>query len=274
MKRGIVFGVAFFVILAVGSAFAQQLGNPAKLIGQGQIDVGVEGVLNTKQRFSDYRLNRTYSDGTTDSSRVGADFENDAFYMATVTYGIFDRVNVFARLGVADGGDWKDYQAGNNWKASLESNFVWALGAKVDALKLDNGFAVTLAGQYLRYDDRDVKDWRSQETGQSASQLGWNTNDSIDYWQADFVLTTRMTFGMFTPYVGAGYSYYRVDYDGQWTHRDPRIGWIEYSSNFENDQPFSGLVGLDVDLGDHFKINAQGTFISRTAVGLGLSYCF
>ena len=274
MKKMFVFAVAVVLMLSFGVVFAQELGNPAKLIGKGEIDVGFEGVLYVKQSFSDYTLDRSYSNGTQDFSKVGADFENDAFYMATITYGVFDQLNVFARLGLADGGTWLDYQPGNNWKADLGSNFVWAVGAKFAAIKLDNGFGVNLAGQYLRYDDRDVKNWRSQETGASAGQYGWNTNDSIDFWQADFVLTTQWTFGAFTPYVGAGYSYYQVDYDGQWTNQDPRIGSVEYDSNFHNDQPFSGLVGFDVDLGEHFKINAQGTFVSRTAVSLGLSYCF
>ena len=274
MKRVFVFTLAVVLMLGCGVVFAQELGNPEKLIKKGQIDVGLEGVLYVKQNFSDYTLDRSYSNGTHDSSRVGADFENDAFYMATITYGIFDQLNVFARLGLADGGKWLDYQAGNNWKADLGSNFVWAVGAKFGAIKLDNGFGVNLAGQYMRYDNRDVNNWRSQETGQSASQLGWNTNDSIDYWQADFVLTTQWTFGAFTPYVGAGYSWYQVNYDGQWNNQDPRIGSVSYSSTFENSTNFSGLVGFDVDLGDHFKINAQGTFFSRTAVSLGLSYCF
>ena len=274
MKRLFAFTLIAVVLFTGSAVFAQMLGNPAKLIGEGQIDVGVEGVLTTKQSFSDYTLDRSYANGTSDSSRVGADFENDAYYMATVTYGVLDRINVFARLGLADGGDWLEYQPGNNWKGKLESNFVWALGAKFDALKLDNGFGVVMGGQYLRYDNRKVKDWRSEETGQSAGQLGWNTDDTIDYWQADFVLSTHWTIGAFTPYVGGGISYSKVNFDGQWTNNDPRIGWIKYDSSFANSNKFSGLVGLDVDIGDHFKVNVQGTFISRTAVSLGLSYCF
>mgnify|MGYP003957312829 FL=1 len=274
MKRLFVFTLMAVVMFTASAVFAQMLGNPAKLIEKGQIDVGVEGVLTTKQSFSDYRLNRSFSNGASDSSQVGADFENDAFYMATVTYGVLDRLNVFARLGLADGGDWLDYQPGNNWKGKLESNFVWALGAKFDAINLDNGFGVIMGAQYLRYDDRKVKDWQSQETGQSAGQLGWNTDDTIDYWQADFVLSTHWTLGAFTPYVGAGYSWSKVNYSGQWTQQDPRLGWVKYESSFENSTKFSGLVGLDVALGDHFKVNMQGTFVSRTAVSLGLSYCF
>jgi hypothetical protein len=274
MKKLLALTLAVFVMFVGGTVYAQELGNPAKLIKQGQIDVGLQGSIMIKQSFEDHRLNRSYSNGTSDTSKVGTDFEDDVFYMATVTYGVLDRLNVFARLGLADGGKWLGYQAGNNWKSKLESNFVWALGAKFDAVKLDNGFGLVMGAQYLRYDDRKVDDWQNQQTGQSAGQLGWSTDDSIDYWQADFVVSALWTFGAFTPYVGAGYSWYEVNYEGQWTHQDPRIGWVKYDSSFENDNKFSGLVGFDVDLGDHFKINAQGTFISRTAVTLGLSYCF
>ena len=274
MKRLFAFALIAVAMFTGSAVFAQMLGNPAKPIKKGQIDVGVEGVLTTKQSFSDYRLNKSYSNGKSDSSKVGTDFENDAFYMATITYGVLNRFNVFARLGLADGGDWLDYQSGNNWKGKLESNFVWALGAKFDAINLDNGFGVVMGAQYLRYDDRKVKDWQSQKFGQSASQLGWNTDDTIDYWQADFVLSTHWTLGAFTPYVGAGYSWSKVNHSGQWTtNKDPRNGWIKYESTFDSDK-FSGLVGLDVALGDHFKVNVQGTFVSRTAVSLGLSYCF
>jgi len=274
MKKLFAIAVASVVVFMGGVVFAQELGNPAKLIGKGEIDVGFQGTVVLKQSFSNYTLNRSYANGSSDSSRVGADFEDDAFYMATITYGVLDRLNVFARLGLVDGGKWLDYQPGNNWKGNLESNFAWALGAKFDALKLDNGFGVVLGGQYLRYDNRKVKDWRSEETGQSAGQLGWSTNDTIDYWQADFVVSTLWTIGAFTPYVGAGYSFSKVSSDGQWTNSDPRIGWVKYDSSFENSNKFSGLVGLDVDLGEHFKVNLQGTFITRTAVSLGLSYCF
>ncbi|MCF8130829.1 MAG: hypothetical protein K9N10_20140 [Deltaproteobacteria bacterium] len=38
--------------------------------------------------------------------------------------------NVFTQLGIVDGGKWLDQEVGNNWKADLDSNFVWAIGAK------------------------------------------------------------------------------------------------------------------------------------------------
>lgn len=274
MKRLLAFTLVAIVVFIAGAASAQELGNPAKLIQQGQIDVGLQGTLITMQSFSDYELRRSFSNGTHDSSRKDADFENDGFYMATITYGLIDRINLFAKFGLADGGKWIDHQAGNDWKGNLESQFVWAVGAKGNAVEFDNGFRVEIGAQYLRYDNREVKNWRNLETGQTASQLGWNTDDKLDYWQVDFVITTHWTIGAFTPYVGGGYSWSKVDFNGRWTNQAPGIGWVNFASSFENENKASALVGLDVDLGDHFKVNLQGTFISRTAVTLGVSYCF
>ena len=59
MKRVFVLVLAAFMVFTGGLAFAQELGNSAKLIEKGKIDVGFQGVLNVKQSFSNYNLNRT-----------------------------------------------------------------------------------------------------------------------------------------------------------------------------------------------------------------------
>jgi outer membrane protein W len=253
---------------------AGELGNPAQLIRQGQFDVGFQWNSMFKQGFEDYDLKRSYSDGYKDRSRKGADFENDQYYMATVTYGILDRINVFARLGMVDGGKWLDYEAGNSWKGNLDSNFVWAIGAKGKVYEFDNGLGFGLAAQYMRYDDRKVKNWRSLDTGETAGDLGWATDDRIDYWQLDVMANAYWTIGAFTPYVGAGYTYYDASFSGKWTHASSYYGWIDYDASFSNENNFTALIGLDVDLGMNFKANIQGTFVSSTALTIGVSYCF
>ena len=273
MKKALILLVMVFMLTG-GVAFAQQLGNPAMLIKQGQFDVGFQWNSVFKQSFEDYDLNRTYSDGYRDSGRKGADFEDDQYYMATFTYGIIDRINVFAKLGVVDGGKWYDYEAGNNWKGDLDSNFVWAVGAKGNLYEFDNGLGFGLAAQYLRYDNRKVNNWRSEETGESASDLGWSTNDKLDFWQLDIQANAYWKIGAFAPYVGAGYTYYDMDFSGRWTNKVPYYGWIDYSASFSNENNFTGLVGLDVDLPLGFKANVQGTFVSSTALTIGMSYCF
>ena len=272
MKKVLTLLVVLFVISG-GVASAQELGNSAKLIKQGQFDVGFQWSSIFKQGFEDYDLKRTYSGGYKNTGRKGADFENDQYYMVAITYGIFDRINVFAKLGMVDGGKWLDYQAGNNWKGDLESNFVWAIGAKGKVCEFDNGLGFGLAAQYMRYDNRKVKDWRSLETGETAADLGWATDDKFDYWQLDLMANAYLTCAAFTPYVGAGYTYYDVSFKGKWT-QEGAYEWIDYDASFTNENNFTALVGMDVDLGMNFKANIQGTFVSSTALTLGISYCF
>ncbi len=273
MKKALIL-LAVVFMLTGGVAFAQQLGNPAMLIKQGQFDVGFQWSSMFKQGFEDYDLKRTYSNDTPDTERKGADFEDDQYYMATFTYGVIDQINVFAKLGMVDGGKWLDQQAGNNWKGDLESNFVWALGAKGKVYEFDNGLGFGLAAQYMRYDDRKVKDWRCVDTGETARYYGWSTNDKFDYWQLDIMANAYWTFGAFTPYVGAGYTYSHVSFSGRWTNEIPYYGWVDYDASFSNQNNFTALVGLDVDLGMNFKANIQGTFVSSTTLTIGISYCF
>jgi outer membrane protein W len=262
------------LLFSGGVASAWELGNPAHFAKQGEVDVGFQWNSLFKQEFENYDLKRSYSDGYRDQSRKEANFENDQYYMATVTYGILNQINVFARLGMVDGGKWMAYEAGNNWNADLDSNFVWAIGAKGKAYEFDNGLGLGLAAQYMRYDDRKVKDWRSMETGESARDLGWSTDDSLDYWQLDIMAHAYWTIGAFMPYVGAGYTYYHASFSGRWTLTNPFYGWIVYDASFSNENNFTTLVGLDVDLGMNFKANIQGTFVSSTALTVGISYCF
>ena len=133
------------VLLANGT-LAAELGNPAQLTKKGQFDVGFQWTSAFNQGFEDYDLHRAYSDGATDTARKEADFENDQYYAATVIYGILDQLNVFAILGMVDGGKWLDYESGNVWKGNLDSQFVWSVGAKGRVYEFGNGLGFGLAG--------------------------------------------------------------------------------------------------------------------------------
>ena len=74
--------------------------------------------------------------------------------------------------------------------------------------------------------------------------------------------------------MGAGYTYYDVNFSGRWTNQIPHYGQVNYDASFSNQNQFTALVGLDVDLGMNFKANIQGTFVSSTALTLGISYYF
>jgi opacity protein-like surface antigen len=126
----------------------------------------------------------------------------------------------------------------------------------------------------IYYDDRKVKDWRDLDTGNTARHYGWSTNDKLDFWQLDVMSNAYWTFGSFTPYVGAGYTYYHVSFSGKWTNEIPSYGCVNCDASFSNHNNFTALVGLDVDLSPGFKTNIQGTFVSSTALTIGMSYSF
>ena len=266
--------LAMVIVLPGGAAAARELGNPATLLKQGHFAVGFQWTAAVEQEFEDYDLKRTYSDGYRNTDRKGAEFEDDQYYMATITYGVCDRFNLFAALGMADGGKWMDRQAGNDWQADLDSNFVWAVGAKAKLYQFENGLGFGLAARYLRYDNRRVTNWKARDTGETAGDLGWSTDDEFDFWQFDAVASTFWDLGAFTPYLGAGYTTYDVDFQGMWTHSLDAHGWIRYDASFSNENKFSALAGVNVNLGEHFKVNVQGNFVSSTALTLGISYVF
>ena len=234
MKKVPVFLIVI-CLLQAHVVFAGPLYRPTLFVGRGHIDGGVQWGAVFKERFEVYDLNRAYADGTADTVRKGADFEDDRYYLVTVTYGLFDRLNVFVRLGLVDGGKWQDCEAGNNWEGNLENSFVWAVGIKGKIHEFENGLGLGLAAQYMRYDNREVNGWRCLDTGESARELGWSTDDTVDYWKLDVTATAWWTVGAFTPYVAAGLTYDDVRFKGLWTHKNPLYGWASYDASFRNE---------------------------------------
>ena len=45
---------------------------------------------------------------------------------------------------------------------------------------------------------------------------------------------TYWTFGAFTPYVGAGYTYYKVNFSGKWTNQIPFYAQVESKGDMKS----------------------------------------
>lgn len=261
-------------LFSVGAASALDLGNTSQFIKRGQFNTGLQYAYILKQGFEDYDLNRSYSDGYNSTGKKGADFKDDQLCMITITYGIIDRINVFAEVGVVDGGKWFDYEPGNKWKGDLKSNFIWSVGAKGKLYESDNGLGFSLAARYMRYDNREVNDWRCIDTAETAGDLGWLTDDRFDYWKLDVIANLYWKIGAYTPFVGAGYTYYDITFSGKWVNTIPFYGSVNYDASFCNENRFTTLLGLDVDLGTNLKAGIKGTFISSTDLTFRISYNF
>ncbi|MFH2127430.1 MAG: hypothetical protein ABIK12_12995 [Pseudomonadota bacterium] len=199
--------------------------------------------------------------------------KNDQYYMMKFAYGIMDRLNVYAKLGVVTGGKLESnrlYQGGGSGSDTekLKTNFVWALGLEGKVIEYgDNDGGLVLGIEYLRYDDRKL----SYDSG---SMAPWMASDegSVDYWQVDVSAIFYVTFPWFTPYIGIAYTYSETSYDLKWAYNDNT--WEGADFTLKDKDPYMPMVGAFIPISPHFTMDLQATFVARTAGTLSLSYYF
>lgn len=260
--------------LMVQGAGANEMGNPVRLTPKGEFSLGLSASYLFEQKNKDYDLHRTYSDGGSDSGHKTGKFKQDQMYLLDFGYGLTNWLSVFAQAGVVTGGKMTDSEQGDNsnWESDMKTQFVWALGVKAQAFKLDNGLALDLSGRYLRYDDRKIEDYSEASYGDAGQY--WSTDDKMDYWQVDLNAIVSYAWGPVTPYVGLGYSYSEADFGGRWTAKDDPDYVVTYDAKIKNDNDLAALCGLDVDLGQGLALYVQGVFVTRTELSLGLNWSF
>jgi hypothetical protein len=263
------------IVLALswsGSAGAMTLGGPAQLPGKGKLAFGVRGAWLAYSQGRDADLksilrNQNQSWGETDRiNRVKLD--NDAYVLAELSYGLLDNLGLTLGVGQARGGSLTM----NNADAKLGSELLWSLGAKYRLMEDKNGMGVVFSARYMRYDNREVDDWRID--GETAdAKMGYSTDDSADFYQLDGVVTLYWKRGRWTPYLGAGLTYWEMSYEGKW-HNAANGAGIDYDATLKNNNRFTALAGFEVELGQGFKLNLEGVFVGRTEIGLSLGYAF
>ncbi len=265
------------ILLAV-PAQAGDLGNPAQMLQQGHSNFGVSADYLISQRFKDYALERRFSNDGSNFGYKSAEMKEQSKFLATATYGVRDWLNVFGRFGTITGGKYieHDLKTGAEWQAKFQNQFVWAAGAKAKVWERPGGPGLLLTAQYLRYDDRKVKEWKNISDGAGYNaQTFYDVQDKINYyWQTDLVATAYWTCGMFTPYVGGGLSYNEGKYTGQWITNGPNPSRIDYDASLRSNDIVTALLGLDLNLGHNFLLNMQADFLARNELSLGLSYNF
>lgn len=270
MKKILVL-MAIFLLLPAGMVSAREPVGPAGLLKKGDWSVGLVGTYLNQQKFKDYTLRRDIDGAGSDQERKSAEFKDDVFSMAQVSYGLTDWANLYLRLGMASGGKWhdRDLAAGDEWEAKLKSNFVWALGAKARVWSLPQGPGVMLGAQYLRYDDRKVENWRNTTRGYDADSY-WNTDDKLDYWQVDLQASLYWPLGAVTPWAGLIFSHAEADLTGRWNG----LTSLSYDSTMKTKDDLGAAWGLDWLINQHWMLNLSGVLAARTSVSLGLRYLF
>ncbi len=258
--------------LLAGGAWAQEVGGSFAMTPAGSLQLGVRADWVFEQKMKDTAMTTNLGNQEllfSESDRLtGVKVDGDLYLAATGTYGLTDWLNLFAEVGLVDGGKLKMDSA----EAKLGANFFWALGAKARVFESKDGRGLMLSARYLRYDNRELKDWRIN--GSSPDDLyGYSTDDQADYWQVDAAALVYWKLGRVTPYVGAAYTYCELRYDGKWSN-STNGATVTYDAKFRIKDQYLALAGLEVALGGSLSLNLQGAFGGRSEVGLGLSYRF
>jgi hypothetical protein len=257
---------------AIPRAGAQELGGSFAMTPAGSLSLGLRADWVSQQKMKDTDLKATLSNQGVSFSEtgrlVGLKVENDYFVAANAAYGVAEWLNVFAQVGLVNGGTLKMDGA----EAKLGSNLFWALGVKARPFENKSGLGLMLTARYMRYDDREVKDWKIGGTG-PADKYGYSTDDNAKYWQMDAAAILYWKMGKVTPYIGGAYTYSEMQYDGKWNN-SANGATVTYDAKFKPKDEYLALAGVDIMLGYDLVLNLHGAFGGRTEMGIGLNYNF
>lgn len=263
------------ICAAALAAPAQDLGNPARLLPRGGLAVGLQGAWLVHQDLARYDLATAYSDGYADTSSQKEHFRNDRSLLATVAYGLGDRVTVFAGAGTTGRGSWEsEAESESDWRATLRPRFLWSAGLKVQVLGDPGAPGLLLSAGWQRSTGRRAGDWVRMETGERAEDLGWTTEDRVDQDLLTTAATWVQPLGRWTPYAGLGWHRSRFTQRGTWTVTELPWSYLDYTGRGEAERGLSLLAGADLDLGRGWTLNLQGAWLKRRTFTAGISHRF
>jgi len=186
---------------------------------------------------------------------------------AKISYGIFNALDAYVKLGVADYDLKGDIYVGDSKRVvenlSGGNAFLYGGGLKW-AQELKDGWTVGLDVQYLT--SANDLDFRAANLISGATSIAKYTDCRIQEWHAAPYLAKRI--GNFTPYFGARYSELRLT---QAEPNDPKR-WDNLV--FNADSNVGIFTGLDWNFMNNFTLNVEGRFIDETALSFGLAYKF
>lgn len=237
-------------------------------------------------------------EGVTGNQKIESKIDRMSRSMLKVSYGVFDNLDVFAKLGEAnlrwkskgetpDGGTFVDPEDGNlgTYAGTIESTgifkgesaFAWGLGIH-NVYPLANEWSFGIQAQYLRHKNTlkcstteketgayevtagpETGDTGTFETAESTSE--WNAKATVQEWQIAPYFAKKI--GSFIPYLGVKYSDQRIEYKDE-------NGKIK----FRADNNFGVFVGTGYKLGESWRLNLEGRFIDETAMSFACIFKF
>ncbi len=185
--------------------------------------------------------------------------------MLNISYGFFDFLAVYVKLGGADykfrtdiedqfGNPEGDAKINTKWGFAYGGGLKGAYEFKEGAVK---GLVVGGDVQYLRHRQR----FRANLTDLAGVEEAVRGKATFQEWQfGPFVGYKIMNF---LPYVGVKYSDARLKIKGS-----------DVSVKYKADDHFGTYVGLTYDIIPQLKLNLEGRFIDETALNFNVTFKF
>jgi opacity protein-like surface antigen len=292
-KQWLISVLSILALPAVASA--GPLGAPGANVPAGKLSVGIEGDYGTRKQEYDATVNQTYrvrlstgilterpeafSESGTDKLKTTAAFLKPA-------YGVTDKINLFARIGLSNvkGGsdDCEDDPSG-----CVSSDNASAYGAGVQATLFENEkVRVGLTGQATVHSSRkagveekltiDPGSTMKYDSGRSYSFPNGDTwtisNSKIKWTEYEAALGAAFKLGQAVPYVGVNYSKASAKFTSDLSSTFTSSGSL--SIDYKEKSPFGVHGGVAVSLSNNMSLGAEVRLLNQTALSISLGYAF
>ena len=287
MEKKIVWlGIVVMVVgLCSSGALATTLGPPVAGLNAGQFSVGVEYSNSDVTLDLDGEMGVAGelvvddvvvdSGDESESFKSDEDFESDMIF-AKLGYGVSDKLEVFARLGMAD------LEAGG---FSSSQEFAWGIGAKATfyeeaALKLGALIQMTWGSAEDDFTEDNFDDGDFPEPYRDL--IEFEMPMEVDWYEIKVAVGPSYEFAEgVSVYGGPFYHMFRGDFDGDASQEidlgEGGIANLDFSmsADIEEASQFGGYIGAQVDLAENLPVCVEYQFTSDANIfGAGLVYRF
>lgn len=183
-----------------------------------------------------------------------------------LTLNILDRIDVYGLLGASrTKAEWRFENEGAVTRIALktEYNFLWAVGGRTIFYEW-NRASLGLGGRYT------ASAYHPEHTTSNGALV--NAQGSLFHWhewQVNLDLTYHIS--LFTPYIGAKYSYAKTDLKD---FPVPISASGTGDNSFKNETPVGLYLGCSLSNGKYFMFNIEARLIDEEAVSVSGDFRF
>ncbi|MBU4376692.1 MAG: outer membrane beta-barrel protein [Candidatus Omnitrophica bacterium] len=260
MKRLILLGIVLFLCLPM-AVYAASIGG-AETQKKGEFAVSLDSAFIFDR---DLKFKSASGLGATQTIK-NTEIDKGYQIMLKPSYGLFDNLDVYAKLGIADYEVNADNYVGNakyaDDKIDSDTNFAYGFGLK-GTYELGNDWLIGCDFQYLR-SKHEAKVTEAVVGGSSSSAT--YKKRVIQEWHIAPYIAKRIDD--LTPYLGVRYS------DMELEIKSPsESGWTD-DHKYEADDNVGVFLGTDYKISENLTLNLEGRFVDETAMSFACTYKF